>query len=97
MSGQEAHPQQGAWFLLVAPFSKDRKTQDFRRPLVDWSHWASFDTAERCERYRIEMFNRGMKDKDFYPVEEWKDDRADAIYAGMKCIPMELLKEWIKR
>lgn len=95
MPRQEAHPQQSAWFLLLAPLSKDGKTQDFRRPLVEWSHVASFDTAERCEKYRNEFTNRGIKDKDFYPVEEWKDLRESAIYAGTKCLPLELLKEVI--
>lgn len=86
--------QQNAWFLLMAPLSKDGKTQDQGRPLGEWAHIASFDTAEGCERYRNQMTSRGTKEKELYPVEEWGEARVAQIYSGMKCLPLEIIKEW---
>ena len=45
------------WFLLLPPFaSKDRI--DEKRPLKEWDHDSSFDTAKECEDFRNRMSSK---------------------------------------
>jgi hypothetical protein len=84
--------QQNAWFLLIAPNSKD----GFRvnAPLPEWRHIASFDSAKECEARRKAIAATWKTDSTIDAESE--RDRFVKAYAASKCIPIELIKEWMK-
>jgi hypothetical protein len=74
------------WPLLLPPFAgKDRV--DDKRPLKEWDHDSSHDTAKECEDYRVNLWNRYKGDG--------KKQYAERML-GARCIPSDIYPQLLK-
>jgi hypothetical protein len=74
------------WFLFLPPRIGDSKnpTVDSNKPLSQWEHHMSFDTAKECEEYRQRALNSTAASKTTkIPTDTW-------IFA--RCIPSESIQ-----
>jgi len=74
------------WLLLLPPIvSKD--TIDNKRPLREWDHDSSYDTAQECENFRARMSERYEKQG-----KQLHQDR----FLFSRCIPSDIYPSLIK-
>jgi hypothetical protein len=72
------------WLLLLPPFvSKGRF--DEKRPLKEWDHDSSYDTAQECEEFRNRMWARYKEQKNSLFAERILTSRCipSDIYPGL--------------
>jgi hypothetical protein len=88
-----------AWFLLQAPMlDKTGKSGwfDVERPLREWRHFSSFDTAKDCEAKREELTNSLMQNPNFPTPGKNLAERWFMFFGALKCVPVDLLKELVR-
>lgn len=48
------------WFLISPPRVGDGPDVNAKRPLSEWIHQRSFDSAEKCEQFRVSLIGTTM-------------------------------------
>lgn len=48
------------WFLMSPPRIGDGPEVDAQRPVADWVHQKSFDSAAQCEQFRVSLMATAM-------------------------------------
>ncbi len=85
------------WFLFAAPLSPDGKV-DTARPLSEWKHERSFDTAKECEAYKEEEGDRMLRvifvwaERENKPPQMNPNWQYAAPKAYGRCIPSDAVK-----
>lgn len=72
------------WFLMSPPRVGDGPEVNARRPLTEWIHQRSFDTAQSCEQFRSRLIVTTMNQAGDTAV------YTRNVAAEGKCVPSDL-------